>query len=483
MSERYSRLFALPSELYTTTSPVVIAAGALLKDNQTDKVLAQLKLRSVSPKIIKAVKVCITALDTADRVLGEVVEHQYLDLNISRDAEFGQKSAILLPDSATRRFSAIVTEVVFVDNSMWTSSDCNWRQLPASKSLVAELDDTELVKQYQLTFGKQCQVAPLSYDDLWFCSCGATNHNEESNCHTCGLEYAKLNAVQWDALKQARDERLAAEKAEAEQQAAIAMEQAEQARKKARKTKVLISIASGAIALALACYLAISMLVIKPQQYTAAETLLENGKHAEAAIAFYKVGKYKDAQARSFELWNKCAPRAKLAYGSWFSTTFKLEVTEDGRVRGSVPAHDDTYSWRDIVAVVCGEGCAAGLKADGTVVAVGFRGGNTSRWRDIVSISVGYSHLVGLKADGTVVAVGLDAGKISSWRDIVEIDCTSFEAFGLKADGTVVAATTTPKLNTNLEPVQTWTDIVDIYAYGDNIEGTKSDGTVVTAGK
>ena len=50
-----------------------------------------------------------------------------------------------------------------------------------------------------------------------------------------------------------------------------------------------------------------------------------------------------------------------------------------------------------------------GLKADGTVVAVG---DNTdgqcevSDWRDIVAISAGYGHTVGLKADGTVVAVG-----------------------------------------------------------------------------
>lgn len=484
MSERYSRLFALPSELYTATSPVVIAAGALLKDNQTDKVLAQLKLRSVSSKTIKAVKVCITALDTADRVLGEVVEHQYLDLNISRDTEFGQKSAILLPDSATRRFSAIVTEVIFVDNSMWTTSDCNWRQLPAPKSLMSELGDAELVKQYQLTFGKQCQVAPLSYDDLWFCSCGATNHTEESNCHICSLEYAKLNTVQWDALKQAQHERLSAEKAEAERQAAITLEQAEQARKKARKKKLLISVASGAIVLALACYLAVSMLVIKPQQYVAAETLLEHGKHAEAAIAFYKVGKYKDAQTRSFELWDKCAYRAQIAGGGSRSSYFMLEVQEDGTVACSGWGPGGTVAWRNIVAVDAadGDGFAAGLKADGTVVTAGLDAGDTSRWRDIVSISMGYSHLVGLKADGTVVAANFN-GSVSGWRDIVKIDCSSFETFGLKSDGTVVVATNSPKLNPDLKSVQTWTDIVNIIVFSDYIEGTKADGTVVTAGK
>ena len=65
MAERYSRLFTLPENLYTEGSPVIIAAGALLKDNQTGKVLAQLKLRSITEKDIQAVKVRLNLFDTA----------------------------------------------------------------------------------------------------------------------------------------------------------------------------------------------------------------------------------------------------------------------------------------------------------------------------------------------------------------------------------------------------------------------------------
>ena len=34
MAERYTRLYSLPGNLYTPGAPIVIAAGALLKDNQ-----------------------------------------------------------------------------------------------------------------------------------------------------------------------------------------------------------------------------------------------------------------------------------------------------------------------------------------------------------------------------------------------------------------------------------------------------------------
>jgi len=64
------------------------------------------------------------------------------------------------------------------------------------------------------------------------------------------------------------------------------------------------------------------------------------------------------------------------------------------------------------------------LKADGTVVAVGYNEKslcNTSEWRDIVAIFAGASQTIGLKANGTVVEVGgNDYGqkKVTEWRDI-----------------------------------------------------------------
>lgn len=73
MGERYTRLFSLPENLYSTGAPVIIAAGALLKDNQTGNVLAQLKLRSVSAKTIKAATVSIKLLDTVGLSLGDCV--------------------------------------------------------------------------------------------------------------------------------------------------------------------------------------------------------------------------------------------------------------------------------------------------------------------------------------------------------------------------------------------------------------------------
>lgn len=54
MADRYTKLFSLPADLYAAGSPVIIAAGNLLKDSQTGETLAQLKIQSIAKKTIKA---------------------------------------------------------------------------------------------------------------------------------------------------------------------------------------------------------------------------------------------------------------------------------------------------------------------------------------------------------------------------------------------------------------------------------------------
>ena len=126
-----------------------------------------------------------------------------------------------------------------------------------------------------------------------------------------------------------------------------------------------------------------------------------------------------------------------------------------------------------------------GLKADGTVVAVGYNNYDqcdVSGWSDIVAVSAGYSHTVGLKADGSVVAVGSNEyGQcgVSGWTDIVAISAGDLYTVGLKADGSVVAV----GYNENGQcDVSGWSEIVAISAGGACTVGLKSDGTVVAVG-
>lgn len=220
MSERYTRLFTLPGSLYAQGSPLIILAGALLKDNQTGRVLAQLKFKNVGTKPIKAVKVSVTPLDAAGMENGQPVEHQYLDLHAARDWEFGQREPIPFPDPTTRAFRGAITQVVFADGTLWGPAEGAWEVLSPSRTLESVLRDKELCKEYQIQYGANCRVFPREEAGLWQCACGAWNRQGEENCHTCGKSLDQLKGFDLEQLKASRDAR-----AEKERQAALLRQQ------------------------------------------------------------------------------------------------------------------------------------------------------------------------------------------------------------------------------------------------------------------
>ncbi len=146
MSERYSRLFSLPTNLYTAGSPVLIAAGALLRDNQTGKVLAQLKFRNISQKAIQSVKVKVNAYDTASCPLAGVDAFSYLDLSIAAGEEFGQSKPIYLPDATTRAFTVEILSVVFADHEVFTPVAASIAKA-APKEIIEEVQRVEAEKE------------------------------------------------------------------------------------------------------------------------------------------------------------------------------------------------------------------------------------------------------------------------------------------------------------------------------------------------
>lgn len=291
MSERYTKLFSLPENLYAEGAPVIFSAGNLLKDNQTGKVLAQLKIKNVAAKPLKAATVLIHPQDAAGKPMAGDTQQKYLDLTAKTGEEFGQKTAVFLPDASARGFSIEVTQAVFSDNSTWEGTDAAWEQLPAPESLSSKLGDAELLKQYKLQFGGACETVPQENKDLWLCACGAWNRGEK--CCACGKEKSTLFSLDLDALRADKDARLATEEAEREAKEAADKAAAEA---KAKKTKKILAIAIPALAAALALFLLLTEVVIPNSRYNKAVALLDAGQYEDALAVLRQIKDYKDSR-------------------------------------------------------------------------------------------------------------------------------------------------------------------------------------------
>ena len=287
MSERYSKVFSLPENLYAEGAPVVIAAGALLKDNQTGRVVAQLKLRNISPKTIKAATVSLSPMNTVGNPLGDAVSYEYLDLNSTRDTDFGSKSAIPMPDITTRSFDAAVVEVIFTDNSVWNASEAAWEALKSPEALTSRLD-SEMVKQFRIEYGSGARNFFLEQKDVWYCVCGELNRQSEAECYRCQKSFTLLEQIDMDALRRERDARVAEEKEQAEKKAAAA-------KAHAKKMGKIAAIVVPIIVVLIMVAVIVSDSAKKSNAYEFARSLAKSGQYEDAIEQFAALGDYKDS--------------------------------------------------------------------------------------------------------------------------------------------------------------------------------------------
>ncbi len=324
MAGRYEKLFNLDERLYIPTSPVIIEAGALLKDNANNSVLAQLKIKNITSKIIKALTVVVKSYDTVGEPIGVEVEHQYLDLSIGRDNLFGTKEPITLADNKTRSFSVNVTNVVFVDNTTWENTNTDWTTIPQQE--VITLDEIETASYHGFYKVADNKVV-MDHEDLWLCTCGAVNHSDEEVCHHCGNKKEDLTTIDFEdfhnkayyatavakaksgsildyekAIKLLETVRLYNDAADKIVEYSEAIQKLKDKFEAEKKAKIKKGIIIGAVVLAFIIICMIANSISNASDYKKANALLEAQSYSEAAEIYNDLGAYKD----SIHLMNLC---------------------------------------------------------------------------------------------------------------------------------------------------------------------------------
>ena len=115
MGEKFKKAFSVPGNQHTDGAPLIIEQGTLLKSNDSDKVLAQLVLRNITPKEIAEAKVSINVFGEQWTQIGETIDAEMKGLEAGRDQQFGGGHAIPVTVAGAHAISCRCKEVRFAD--------------------------------------------------------------------------------------------------------------------------------------------------------------------------------------------------------------------------------------------------------------------------------------------------------------------------------------------------------------------------------
>ena len=303
MEQRYSRLYTQAGMLYAEASPVIIEAGTVLADSLTKKVLVQLKFRNISDREITSLLACILPLDASGEAQDKAVEYLYNNLSIPRDESFGAGAAVVMPNTEVRSYKVRVGKVCFADGSEWQGQEDYFAPLPAPERLENAFDDEEMSRQFRISYGEDCIYLASEAKDLWFCTCGAVNHADESKCHKCRRVHSALKNINVDSLRSETTKRLSSEmQQEAE-------EDIENTEKRSKLLKLLAIIVP--VVLILVILLAtLPGYFARKNNYAKAAALLEQGEYDQAQQLYEELGDYEDSR----ELAEKEIPYRRAVY-------------------------------------------------------------------------------------------------------------------------------------------------------------------------
>ena len=287
---RFTSLSKETRALYLKESPVIILAQALLKDNTSGDVFAQVKFKNLSDKQICAMKVCVATWDVTGKTTLAVEKFQYLDLTVEPYENFGSQTLISLPDKSSREFKVAVLEVVFDDKAIWTAAtNAVWELVPEQERLIDRVKSSELAEEYARTTCLQAQFVPRQYCDIWLCTCGNANKSQNEKCGACGQRYDDLiRALDIDTLEASCNDRK-------EQEAKLAEKEQEEAASRKKKRKKLAFIALAISALCIAVVLVMTKIVMPNKEYNQAVELYNTGEYDAALKLFEDLSDYKDS--------------------------------------------------------------------------------------------------------------------------------------------------------------------------------------------
>lgn len=195
MKNKYVIITELPQSNVILTCPVKIEKARLLKDNENNSKLLQLKMFNLSNKRIKAVFITVLCYDAANDYIGTCDDLTLLELNIRSKTSFGEKTPLYLPWNITNNVNIIFKKIVLDDETVWRNNVCEKSINVNEKTLILQSDPLLPIIQMELGAKHNPTYWYTEYEDYWECTCGHANAIQNEVCVYCMLSKSLLEAV------------------------------------------------------------------------------------------------------------------------------------------------------------------------------------------------------------------------------------------------------------------------------------------------
>ena len=100
--------------------PVRIENGVLLKEDTVGSVLVSFNVACAVAMPIDQVRLELSFLDVFEKTIGKPMKLKYKKLKLSKDESFTVRELVKYPNAFN--YSVTVTDVIFIDNSVWRAS-------------------------------------------------------------------------------------------------------------------------------------------------------------------------------------------------------------------------------------------------------------------------------------------------------------------------------------------------------------------------
>lgn len=150
----YTQIFKLLTPYNVSKNyPVEVSAGVLLREEESKRIIVQLKFKNVSTKSIRNVTVNISAYDSEGRSIKNNTVFTYQNVAAPVDAYFGDRIPIIMDDRNTSAFDVDIISINYSDGTSWSKLNTQIKENAKELKESAKEAVTESVKTAE-TVGK-----------------------------------------------------------------------------------------------------------------------------------------------------------------------------------------------------------------------------------------------------------------------------------------------------------------------------------------